>query len=146
VVAVQRHLWCGSEDDLIQIVETDGGGSPIHTASIERDHLTSRQSPGRLVRQTLSPSQQQVSLQRHIDLDDALYHFRRPQSALKVKLRPPAAHGRRWQQRPPALAAGLPDPIWSLEALLSDGEPLNGGSPYPSRLTYTAPKSENNDD
>ena len=40
-------------------------------------------------------------------------------SALKLKLRQPAAHGRRWQQRTPAIAAGLTDHIWSLEELLS---------------------------
>jgi len=43
----------------------------------------------------------------------------RPHSALKVKLRQPAAHGRLWQQRTPAMAAGLTDHIWSLEELLS---------------------------
>jgi hypothetical protein len=56
---------------------------------------------------------------RHIDLEDAIYNFIRPHSALKVKLRQPAAHGRRWQQRTPAIAAGLTDHIWSLEELLS---------------------------
>jgi len=89
-VEVKRHIVCGSEDDLIQILETDGGGSQINTSSIERDNLTSRPSHGRLVRKTLSHAKKKVSLQRHIDLEDALSHFIRPHSALKVKLRQPA--------------------------------------------------------
>ena len=68
---------------------------------------------------TLSHSKKKAYLQRHIDLEDAIYNFVRPHSALKVKLRQPAAHGRLWQQRTPAIAAGLTDHIWSLEELLS---------------------------
>jgi hypothetical protein len=83
------------------------------------NHLTSRHSNGRLVRKTLSHSKKKVSLQRHIDLEDAIYNFIRSHSALKVKLRQPAAHERRWQQRTPAIAAGLTDHLWSLEELLS---------------------------
>lgn len=119
LVEVKRHILFGSEDDLIQILETDGCGSQINTSYIERDNLTSRHSNGRLVRKTLSHSKKKVYLQRHIDLEDAIYNFIRPHSALKVKLRQPAAHGRRWQQRTPAIAAGLTDHIWSLEELLS---------------------------
>jgi hypothetical protein len=126
-VEVQRPSLCGSEDDLIQILATDGCGAQLHTSSRERDNLTSRHSHGRLVRQTLSHAKKKVYRQRHIDLEEAIYHCIRPQSALKVKLRHPAAHGRRWQQRPPAIAAGLTDHIWSLEELLSYCEPPLSG-------------------
>ena len=91
----------------------------LNTSYVERDNLTSRHSNGRLVRKTLSHSKKKAYLQRHIDLEDAIYNFVRPHSALKVKLRQPAAHGRLWQQRTPAMAAGLTDHIWSLEELLS---------------------------
>ena len=56
MVEVKRHIVFGSEDDLIQILETDGCGSQINTSYIERDNLTSRHSNGRLVRKTLSHS------------------------------------------------------------------------------------------
>jgi hypothetical protein len=72
------------------------------------------------VRKTLSHSKKKAYLQRHIDLEDAIYNFVRPHSALKLKLRHPAAHGRRWQQRTPAIAAGLTDHIWSLAAISGD--------------------------
>ena len=64
-------------------------------------------------------SQRLPDLVKPEDLEDAIYNFIRPHSALKVKLRQPAAHGRCWQQRTPAIAAGLTDRIWSLEELLS---------------------------
>jgi hypothetical protein len=69
VVEVKRHILFGSEDDLIQILETDGCGSQINTSYIERDNLTSRHSNGRLVRKTLSHSKKKVYLQRHIVSD-----------------------------------------------------------------------------
>jgi hypothetical protein len=119
VVEVKRHILFGSADDIIQILATDRCGTQINTSYVERDNVTSRHSNGRLVRKTLSHSKKKAYLQRHIDLEDASYNFVRPHSALKVKLRHPAAHGRLWQQRTPAMAAGLTDHIWSLEELLS---------------------------
>ena len=119
VVEVKRHILFGSADDISQVLATDRCGTPINTSYVERDHFTSRHSHGRLVRKTLSHSKKNAYLQRHIDLEDAIDNFVRPHSALKVKLRQPAAHGRLWQQRTPAMAAGLTDHIWGLEELLS---------------------------
>jgi len=119
VVEVKRHILFGTQDDIIQILEADGCGSQINTSYVERDNLTSRHSNGRLVRKTLSHSKKKVYLQRHLDLEDAIYNFVRPHRALRVRLRRPAAHGRRWKQRTPAMAAGLTDHIWTLEELLT---------------------------
>jgi hypothetical protein len=82
VVEVKRHILFGSEDDLIQILETDGCGAKINTSYIERDNLTSRHSNGRLVRKTLSHSKKKVYLQRHIDLEDAIYNCNAPKVTL----------------------------------------------------------------
>jgi len=119
VVEVRRHIIFGSAEDIARILEADGCGSQINTAYVERDNLTSRQSNGRLVRKTLSHSKREYFLQRHIALEDAIYNFVRPHSALRVKLSEPAAHGRKWEHRTPAMAAGLTDHICSLEELLS---------------------------
>ena len=116
---VQRQILFGAQNDLIRILRTDGCGSQINTSYVERDNLTSRHSNGRLVRKTLSHSKKQYYLRRHLDLEEAIYNFVRPHSALRVKLRKPAAYRRRWQPRTPAMAAGLTDHIWSLEELLS---------------------------
>lgn len=126
VVEVKRQILFGSEDDLIRILEMDGCGSQINTAYVERDNLTSRQRNGRLVRKTLSHSRRKDYLQHHIDFEDAIYNFVRPHSALRLRLRRPAAHGRRWTHRTPAMAAGLTDHIWSLEELLDYCPPPSG--------------------
>ncbi len=88
-----------------------------HTASIERTNLTSRQMNGRLVRKTLSFSKELRLLQAASTLEDALYNFTRPVKTLRVELANPSKQAR-WQQRTPAMAAGLTDHIWTAKELL----------------------------
>lgn len=119
VVEVKRQIVFGSEGDLIRIMQADGCGSRINTAYVERDNLTSRQTNGRLVRKTLSHSKRQAYLRHHLDFEDAIYNFVRPHGALRLRLSRPAAHGRLWADRTPAMVAGLTDHVWSMEELLS---------------------------
>ena len=88
-----------------------------HTAYIERTHLTSRQMNGRLVRKTLSFSKELRLLKSASTLEDALYNFTRPVKTLRVEL---TKHSKQahWQQRTPAMAAGLSDHIWTAKELL----------------------------
>lgn len=119
VVEVRRQIIFGAPETIAQILATDGCGSQINTSYVERDNLTSRQSNGRLVRKTLSHSKKLLYLRHHIEWEDAVFNFVRPHTALKVKLDEPGPYGRQWEQRTPAMAAGLTDHIWSLEELLS---------------------------
>lgn len=118
VVEVRRQLVFGTEGEIAHILRQTKCGTQINTSFIERDNLTSRQSNGRLVRKTLSHSKKLHYLQRQIDLEDAIYNFVRPHQALRVKLAQPGLYGRQWEERTPAMAAGLTDHIWSLEELL----------------------------
>ncbi len=127
VVEVRRQIIFGAPDTIAQILATDGSGSQINTSYVERDNLTSRQSNGRLVRKTLSHSKKLRNLQWHIDWEDAVFNFVRPHSALKLKLEAPGPYGRQWEQRTPAMAAGVTDHIWSLEELLSYRVPPQSG-------------------
>jgi hypothetical protein len=88
-----------------------------HTAYIERTNLTSRQMNGRLVRKTLSFSKELRLLKAASTLEDALYNFTRPVKTLRVELANPSKQAR-WQQRTPAMAAGLTDHIWTAKELL----------------------------
>ena len=88
-----------------------------HTAYIERTNLTTRQMNGRLVRKTLSFSKDLHMLEAASALEDALYNFTRPVRTLHVELEEPTEKAR-WQQRTPAMAAGLTDHIWTVEELL----------------------------
>jgi len=89
-----------------------------HTAYIERTNLTSRTMNGRLVRKTLSFSKELRFLEASTTLEDALYNFTRPVKTLRVKLPNPSKQAR-WQQRTPAMAAGLTDHIWTVQELLT---------------------------
>jgi hypothetical protein len=114
VVEVRRRIIFGAHDIITKVL----GGQQINTAYVERDNLTSRQTNGRLVRKTLSHSKKRYFLRRHLALEDAVFNFVRPHQALRIAVSQPTP-GRKWQQRSPAMAAGLTDPIWSLEELLS---------------------------
>jgi hypothetical protein len=114
VVEVRRRIIFGARDIITKVL----GGHQINTAYVERDNLTSRQSNGRLVRKTLSHSKKSSFLRRHLELEDAVFNFVRPHQALRIAV-PPPTPGRKWQQRSPAMTAGLTDHIWSLEELLS---------------------------
>jgi len=114
VVEVRRRIVFGSTAVITEIL----GDQQINTSYVERDNLTSRQSNGRLVRKTLSHSKKGYYLHRHIDLEDTVFNFVRPHLSLRTAgLRP--INGRKWNQRTPAMAAGLTDHIWTLEELLS---------------------------
>ena len=122
---VRRRIVFGKADDIAVIIQADGCGSEVNTAYVERNNLTMRQSVGRLVRKALSFSKNVHFLQRHIDLDDTIDNFVKPHRALRRRVRGGKPKGRKWQQRTPAMAAGLTDHVWSLEELLMfHGKPI----------------------
>jgi len=114
VVEVRRRIIFGAPEVIAEIL----GDQQINTSYVERDNLTSRQSNGRLVRKTLSHSKKSYYLQRHLDLEDAVFNFVRPHLALR-EARPHSIKGRKWEPRTPAMAAGLTDHIWTLEEFLA---------------------------
>jgi len=66
------------------------------------------------------------NVQRHLDLEDAVFNFVRPHQALRLILPRPIL-GRKWHQHTPAMAAGLADHRETLEELrLSRILPLRG--------------------
>ena len=89
-----------------------------HTSYVERTHLTSRTMNGRLVRKTLSFSKELRLLKASSALEDAIYNFTRSVRTLRVELPNPSKQAR-WQQRSPAMAAGLTDHIWTVQDLLT---------------------------
>src|SRR5256886_12443403 len=88
------------------------------TAYIERTNLTSRTMNGRLVRKTLSFSKELRFLKASSTLEDAIYNFTRPVKTLRVEVANQRDQAR-WQQRTPAMAAGLTDHVWTVGELLT---------------------------
>jgi hypothetical protein len=89
-----------------------------HTAYVERTNLTSRTMNGRLVRKTLSFSKELRFLKAASALEDAFYNFTRPVKTLRVEVSSPSKQAR-WQQRTPAMVAGLTDHVWTVRELLT---------------------------
>ena len=73
---------------------------------------------GRLVRKTLSFSKDLRLLKAASALEDAIYNFTRSVRTLRVELPHPSKQAH-WQQRSPAMAAGLTDHIWTVQELLT---------------------------
>lgn len=127
---IPQHDW-----KCIQVVKSRSGGSLVsisyrmvfgdtkevcelmglHTAYIERTHLTSRQMNGRLVRKTLSFSKEIDMLRASCAWEDWVYNLARHNKSLRVQSEEP---DRCWMQRSPAMAAGLTDHIWTIKEML----------------------------
>jgi hypothetical protein len=73
---------------------------------------------GRLVRKALSFSKELRFLKAASALEDGLYNFPRPLKTLRVEVANPSQYVP-WQQRTPAMAAGLTDHIWTVKELLT---------------------------
>jgi hypothetical protein len=87
------------------------------TAYIERTHLTMRLFNGRLTRKTLAFSKQLDVYRAAVAWEDMVYNFARPVKSLRIQIF--ADPKRKWQQRSPAMAAGLTDHIWTVKELLN---------------------------
>lgn len=78
-----------------------------------------RQSNNRLTRKGLGFSKSFALHKAAMILDDAVYNFVEPCKSLRVEVNPEAKRFEtRYQQRTPAMAAGITDEIYSLEYLL----------------------------
>ena len=108
LTGVSIRVVYGTSEDVIALLGE-------HTAYVERTHLTSRQMNGRLVRKTLSYSKKVEMLKAASAWEDWIYNLTRSLKTLRIEVNDGS---RRWQQRSPAMAAGLTDHIWSVKELL----------------------------
>ena len=86
------------------------------TAYIERSHLTTRLFNSRLVRKTLAFSKEVEMYRASAAWEDLYYNLAWAHKSLRVEVF--GDPKRRWQQRSPAMAAGLTDRIWTVKELL----------------------------
>ena len=122
VVAVNRSIVFGSDKDILAWAQSlrraNGRTGQINTAYVERQNLTLREENGRLSRKTLAFSKTRRDLQRQLDVWRAYANFVRPHRSLRAPA--PAGSGpKRWLPRTPAMAAGLSDHVWTMDALLT---------------------------
>jgi IS1 family transposase len=121
VVWVTTRIVYGSQAQVQALLEPLA--QKINTSFIERFNLTLRHLVSRLHRKTLCFSKKREYLVYHLHLVLTYYHFARYHAGLRVKLPQPLptrgnGSPKKWQQRTPAMAAGLTDHCWSLRELL----------------------------
>jgi transposase-like protein len=122
VVSVQQRVVCGTAAAIAAVLAASGTGHGIHTAYIERLNATFRSALAPLVRRGRAIAHKAETLTAGMYLVGCTYNFCWEHGSLR--LRAPAGTGRKWQQRTPAMAAGLTDHRWSLRELLSYQVPL----------------------
>lgn len=91
----------------------------ITTVYIERHNLTLRHENRRLTRKTIAFSKSIQGLQHQLSLYQGYYNFVRPHQGLRLPLPRCKKALQKWQQRTPAVAAGLTNHIWSLKEFMS---------------------------
>jgi len=121
VVSVTTRIIYGRKEEILTLLESVG--QKINTSFVERINLTLRHLVSRLHRKTLCFSKKREYLVHHLHLALTYYHFTRYHASLRVKLPEPIptrgnGSPKKWQQRTPAMAAGLTDHQWPLRELL----------------------------
>lgn len=114
VTGTELRVIYGEEAEVLELL----GHS---TAYVERTHLTMRHFNGRLGRKTLAFSKDVAMYKASAAWEDAVYNLARPLKSLRLEIF--GDPKRRWQQRSPAMAAGLADHIWTVNELLNSVVP-----------------------
>ncbi len=139
VVSVKQRVVQGTADAITAVLAATGTGHGIHTAYIERLNATFRSCLAPLVRRGRASAHKVETLQAGMYLVGGAYNYCWAHGSLRVLA--PAGSGRKWQERTPAMAAGLTDHPWSIHELLSYQVPLpawvppkrRGRPPKPAR-------------
>ncbi len=122
VVSVTQRVVRGTPEAIAAVLAATSTGKGINTAYIERLNATFRASLGPLVRRGRALAHKAATLQAGMFLVGCAYNF----CWYHESLRQPAPEGasRKWQERTPAMAAGLTDHRWTMLELLSYQIPL----------------------
>jgi hypothetical protein len=114
VVHVEVRIVFGQEEAISAALAASPISTMMNTACVERHHGTDRHRNGRKIRKTLGFSKdwQLPNAVTSCTMDS--YNFCWPVRTLRSR----GAEGQ-WEQRTPAMAAGLADPVWSLTEWLT---------------------------
>ena len=122
VVGVAQRVVRGTPAAIAAALAATGGGTQINTAYIERLNATFRGALAPLVRRGRAVLHQPARLTAAMYLVGCAYNFCWVHESLRVAGL--AGSPRKWQERTPAMAAGLTDHCWSLAELLHYQVPL----------------------
>jgi transposase-like protein len=122
VVSVERRVVRGTEAAIAAVLATTHSGTGINTAYIERLNATFRASLAPLVRRGRAIAHTEVVLTAGMWLVGCAYNFCWLHASLRLQA--PAGAPWRWQERTPAMAAGLTNYRWTMQELLAYQIPL----------------------
>ena len=122
VVRVERRVVWGTEVAIATVLATTGGGSGINTADIERLNATCRASLAPLVRRGRAMAPTEAVLTAGMWLVGCADHCCWRHDRLRVAA--PAGACWKWQERTPAMAAGLTHHRWTMRELRRYHVPL----------------------
>jgi transposase-like protein len=122
VVGVVHRVVRGTAAAIAAVLQATGTGTVINTAYIERLNATFRSSLATLTRRGRAIAQTEAVLAAGMYLVGCAYNFCWVHDSLR--LRAPDGVGSRWQERTPAMAAGLTDHRWTMREFLAHPIPL----------------------
>src|SRR5215210_1910945 len=117
VTAVEQRVVCGTAAAITAVLTATRSGTTINTAYIERLNATFRSRLVPLVRRGRALARTEAALTAGMWLVGCAYNFCWCHDGLRLDA--PAGSGRRWQERTPAMAAGLADHTGTMGELLS---------------------------
>ena len=119
IVRVTHRVVFGTHQVVEQVLAKRGW--TISTAFVECLHLDFRQHVAAIGRQVNTLCKHEAGLRQQLALFHTYHNFVLPHTSLRVPLLD-VTEGtesvKRWQQRTPAMAAGLTDRVWSLREVL----------------------------
>lgn len=144
VVGVSRRIVAGSAAAIGAVMAATHSGTDLNTAYIERLNATFRSALAPLTRRGRAIAHTEATLTAGMYLVGCAYNFCWVHASLRQVAPPGASH--KWQERTPAMAAGLTDHRWTMSELLHYQIPLpawvppkrRGRPPKASRLPAMA--------
>ena len=118
VVEVAPRAVVGTLAQIEQRVQATGGGRILNTASSERLNATFRSRLAPLIRRGRVLARKPATLQAGMYLVGTVYHFCGFHDSLRQGA--PDGEGGKWQERTPAMAAGLVEARWTVGELLHE--------------------------
>lgn len=116
VVDVAHRAVVGSLEQIEQRLQATGGGQVLNTAFVERLNATFRSRLAPLLRRGRCLARKETTLYAGMYLVGTVYNFCCFHDSLRLLNPGPA--DRKWQERTPAMAAGLTGHRWSVHELL----------------------------
>ena len=137
---VTRRVVVGTEDAVARVIAATRGGTQINTAYIERSPegtpATFRAHLSPLVRRGRGIAHGTALVESGMWLVGCAYNFCWMHKSLRLR----AIGGRQWQERTPAMAAGLADHAWTMDEMLHYPIP-----PQARTLTHKPPRGRRRD-